>query len=447
MTRITLPSAQNGEVLPEHYYRNFGAGLIHGVFFQASAAFSNIHTVLPSLVAMLTPAASAVGLMASLQAIGAVIPQLSTAYLIDGRQRKKPWLMAIIITRFLALGLLAWLIFQFGVSRPGLVLFALIGLFGLFSLIGGMGTVIYADIFARAIPARRRGRFAGSKQLFGFGLAILAGLVVKWILDQPERFPFATNYALIIALSAAVLAVALIGFALIKEPQGKNQRLLTSPRDLLRTSGQLFKGSNNLRMLLLNRSLLTLSLALAPFFVVYAHNDLNVAASVIGLYLALQMVGAASSNILWAWLSDSYGNRLVIVGVGLTFALAAGLAWLTPSHMSWLFGGVFLLLGATLSGVQVGYSNIILEMADESTRPVCVALQNTALAPLAFAPLLVGFLAAWWSYPTLFAIAGILALASLLVAIMFLREPRYDPTARCCVAASPETSDAEKCEP
>ncbi len=429
---VITTDVTGAQALPPHYRRNFAAGLIHGIFFQASAAFSSIHTVLPSLVAMLTPAAAAVGLMATLQNVGQFIPQLYTAYLIDGKERKKSLLVAIIATRFLSLALLAWLTYQYGLTQPGLVLVAIIVLFGMFSFIGGMGTVVYADIFARAIPARRRGRFSGSKQLFGYLLAILAGLAVKWILDQPDLLPFPTNYAIILALSSATLAIALLGFTLIKEPPSPSKRLISSPRALLPMSVQLLKHSSNLRLLLLTQSLTVLSLALAPFFVVYARTDLNVPLASVGLYLSLQMIGAAGSNVIWAWLSDTYGNRSVITGTALTAAGAAALAWLTPPAQSWLFGGVFLLLGATLSGVSVGYSNIILEMADEVTRPMCVALRNTLLAPLAFAPLLVGLLTAWVSYPMLFAVATFLALGSLAVSFK-LREPRNDPSARCCL--------------
>jgi hypothetical protein len=41
-------------VEPDDYHRNFAGGLIHGVFFQLSEAFSNINTVLPSFIATLT---------------------------------------------------------------------------------------------------------------------------------------------------------------------------------------------------------------------------------------------------------------------------------------------------------------------------------------------------------------------------------------------------------
>jgi len=427
-TTSTPPPAER---LPPHYRRNFTAGLIHGIFFQASAALSSIHTVFPTLVAALTPAASAVGLMATLQSIGQVIPQLYTAYVVDGLKRRKPLLLGIITFRFLSFGLLAWMVYTFGLTNPILVLIALLSLFGAFSFLGGMGSVVYADIFSRAIPARRRGRFAGSKQLLGYTLAVLAGYFVKWVLGAPERFPFPTNFAIILGASALTLAIALIGFAMIKEPPIPDHRVLKHRKAIWETAIMLFKSSRSLQWLLLVQSLIMTTLAVAPFFVVHAKLDLGIPLGAVGFYLALQMAGAAISNILWGWLSDHWGNRSVVIGVAFTAMLATSLAWLTPVAASWLYGGVFILLGAAISGSSVGFANIILEMADEATRPVCVALRNTALLPIAFAPLIVGIATRWLSYPTLFAIAAGIALAAFLLGIFFLPEPRRTPDAVC----------------
>ena len=426
-----MPSTPATEQLPPHYRRNFIAGLIHGVFFQASAALSSIHTVLPSLVAALTPAASAVGLMATLQSIGRVIPQLYTAYVVDGLKQRKPLLLGIITFRFLSFGLLAWMVYTYGLSNPILVLIALLSLFGAFSFLGGMGAVVYADIFSRAIPARRRGRFAGSKQLIGYTLAILAGYFVKAVLGNSERFPFPTNFAIILGASAATLAIALIGFALIKEPPAPERRVLRHRKAIWGTTVMLFKSSRSLQWLLVVQSLIMLNLAIAPFFVVHAKQDLGIPLGTVGIYLSLQMAGAAVSNILWAWLSDHYGNRSVIIGIAFVAMLATLLAWLTPSSLGWLYGGVFVLLGSAISGSSIGFANIILEMADEATRPVCVALRNTALLPIAFAPLIIGLLAHWYSYHLLFAIAAGVALLALLIGIGKLPEPRNDPDAVC----------------
>jgi MFS family permease len=172
-SQITQFKAENARP----YRRNFVASLIHGIFFQMSAAFGSIHTVLPAFVGLPTPSTAAVGLMTTIQDFGEIVPQLFTAYLIENKPRKKKYLLAIITVRWISWGLLAWLTFQCGLTNSTLVLAVLILLFGLFSLAGGMGTVIYADIFARPIPGRRRGRFTGARQIGGFALAIVAGWI------------------------------------------------------------------------------------------------------------------------------------------------------------------------------------------------------------------------------------------------------------------------------
>jgi succinate-semialdehyde dehydrogenase/glutarate-semialdehyde dehydrogenase len=121
----------------------------------------------------------------------------------------------------------------------------------------------------------------------------------------------------------------------------------------------------------------------APFFVVYALEDIGVAQASVGLYLAAQMTGAALSNLLWGHLGDRYGNRTVIVGTSIVGFVAA------ISALSALALGplplyvTFFLIGTTMSGLRLGDSNIILEMSPDHLRATCVALLGTLLAPLA----------------------------------------------------------------
>jgi MFS family permease len=403
---------------------------VHGIFFQASAAFGSIHTVLPSFVALLTSSTIAVGLMASIQGVGEVVPQMFTAYLIEDRPRKKSYLLAIITIRWVSWAILAFLTLSFGITRPNLVLAVLIGLFGLFSMAGGMGTVIYADIFSKAIPARRRGRFTGLRQLLGYLLAIGAGYVVKLILGDPGRFPFSGNYALIFALSAACLLVAFTGFALIREPVYPVKKLSASLGHLLRRALVLARMNANFRRLLAARGLTTAVLALSPFYVVYAQSKIGVDAGMVGLYLSAQMAGAALSNPLWGWMGDRYGKRAVIAGTAITGGLAPLLSLLAPYTSAALFLPVFACLGATLSGTRLGYSNFILEMAPVELRPTCVALQNTLLAPVALLPLIVGALIEAWSYPVLLA-AGIALMALTFYLALRLLDPRHGADGAC----------------
>lgn len=416
-----------------YYKRNFIAGLIHGTFFQMSTAFGSIHTVLPAFVTLLTPSTLTVGLMAAIQQIGEIIPQLFTAYLLEDKPRKKGYLLGVITLRWLSWALLAWVTYQYGLTRPGLVLIVLISLFGLFSLAGGMGTVVYADIFARAIPAHRRGRFTGARQMFGFALAILAGWIVKLILDNGTAFPFPTNYSLIFGLSAASLAIAFTGFALIREPVYPVQRKTRSLGAMLRQALVLVRINPNFRRFLFSRAILDFAIGLAPFYVVHARSTLEISAGTIGLFLSFQMAGAALSNLLWGWLADQYGNKTVIIGTLASAGLASSLALILPQWVSPLaYGLVFALVGAMLSGMRIGFNNFVLEMAAPDMRATCVALQNTLLAPLTLFPLAAGFLIEITSFWLVFSGEALLMGGGLVIALGLL-DPRHG-TAGACVS-------------
>jgi MFS family permease len=414
-----------------YYRRNFTAGLIHGIFFQMSAAFGSIHTVLPAFVTLLTPSPIAVGLMAAIQNFGEIIPQLFTAYLIEDKPRKKKYLLGVITVRWISWGLLAWLTFQYALTNPGLVLTVLILLFGLFSLAGGMGTVLYADIFARAIPAERRGRFTGARQIGGFALAILAGWIVKIILDDEVALPYPANYSLIFLLSTITLAVAFTGFAMIREPVYPVRRQSESLGVLLRRATGLVQINANFRYLLVSRALLGVGIALAPFYVVHARQNFGSSGGMIGVFLAAQMGGAALSNILWAWLADTRGNKMVIIGTIISSGLASVLALtITGTTSVTYYALVFVLLGAMLSGLRLGYPNFILEMASPEMRATCVALHNTLIAPVTLLPLVAGLIISQSSFAIVFGTHLLLMIAGLFVSLRLL-DPRNNQAGAC----------------
>jgi hypothetical protein len=108
------------------------------------------------------------------------------------------------------------------------------------------------------------------------------------------------------------------------------------------------------------------------------------------------------------------------------------LALLAPYATETLFVLVFALLGGTMSGMRLGYSNFILEMAPVQLRPTCVALQNTLLLPVAILPLVVGVLIEAWSYPLLLA-CGVLVMAVTLWLGYRLLDPRHGEEGACLV--------------
>ncbi len=416
--------------ITRHYNRNFLAGLLHGIFFQMSAAFGSIHTVLPAFVTLLTSSTAAVGLMAAVQGVGGIIPQIFTAYIFEDIPRKKIYLLGAVVIRALSWFFLAWLTYAYGLTHPTLILVVLISLFGVFSLAGGVGTIAYADIFGRAIPANKRGRFAGGRQIGGFALAILAGWIVKFILSDEIRFPFPINYSLIFLLSAITLSIAFIGFSMIREPVYPVTRQSESLTQMMHNAKILIRKNANFQRLLLSQAILSVGIGLAPFFVVHVKSVLDLSAGTIGIFLSAQMVGAALSNVLWAWLADRYGNKSVIIGIMTSSALTSLLAIVLPQIFPLAYSLVFVLVGAMLSGVSIGYSNFILEMASPNIRSTCVALKNTLLIPMALFPLVAGVLLE--DIPFNFIFGGNVVLASVGIILAFqLIDPRHNDAGKC----------------
>ena len=404
--------------------------MIHGVFFQLSEAFSNINTVLPSFVATLTGSTVVIGVMIVAQELGNVIPQMFTAYHVEDRKYEKPILMWIITMRWVSWGLLAVVTAMFAMDRPDLVLILLVGLFASFSMAGGVGSVVYADVFAKAIPTERRGRFIGWKQLVGYTLAIGAGWAVAWILADPLRIPYPANYGLIFALAAVFLLVAFMGIAIVKEPPSTHERETESLRASLTRAIHLTRINKNFRRLITTRGLTAVLVMSAPFFVLFALNDIGVPQAAVGLYLAAQMTGAALSNLLWGYLGDRFGNRSVIIGTSLAGlgAASAGIAALAVGPLPLYL--TFFLVGATMSGLRLGYANFILEMAPDHLRATCVALLGTLLAPLALLPLAIGIVVTW--IPLAFVlIVDVLAMAGAVVMSILLRDPRHGAEGAC----------------
>ena len=421
---------RDNEARPEDYRRNFTGGLIHGVFFQLSEAFSNINTVLPSFIATLTGSTIVIGLIVVAQEVGSVLPQMLTAYHVEDRPYEKPILMWIITMRWVSWGLLAVVTAMFALDHPDLIIVLLVGLFAAFSLAGGVGSVVYADVFAKAIPTERRGRFIGWKQLIGYTLAIGAGWVVAWILSDPVRIPYPLNYALIFVLASVFLLIAFVGITIVREPPSTHERQTESLAASVRRAAHLTSVNKNFRRLLMARGLTSVLLLSAPFFVLFALNDVGVNQAAVGLYLAAQMTGAALSNLLWGWLGDRFGNRAVIIGTSVAglgaplAALAALVAGPIPLYVT------FFLVGATMSGLRLGYANIILEMAPDHLRATCVALLGTLLAPLALLPLVIGVVVTWIPLGVVLVVDAIAMFGAVVISFL-LRDPRHGEEGVC----------------
>ena len=211
-------------------------------------------------------------------------------------------------------------------------------------------------------------------------------------------------------LSFGFLVVAYIALSSVREPDGEvisNRRPLAA---FLRESSRLVWEDRDLGRLLLSRLTIGFGAFAAPFYVLFGKHELQMPSEQVGILVAVQVSGAILSNLVWAELSDRWGNRSVIRLTGIVGILIPVVA--LAAH---IIGGstplvvVFGLLGCYFSGTGIGFNNYLLEIAPAPLRPAYIALSGTLAGTVFLLPIAGGLVVDLWGYDAAFAVAATVA--------------------------------------
>jgi len=399
---------------------NFFMGVIHGVFYKVGMAFSEPNMILPLFLNTFTKSKTLIGLFGTLFQFSGAWPQLLTAQKIQSICRKKPLLIVMLVIRMASWGILGLITYFYGAQHPGWILIIFLLLLSLFYLAGGVAGIPFFDIIAKAIPTNMRGRFWGIRQFLGGILAIGAGFAIKWILATP-RLPFPKNYAVLFLLSFVFLGISYLGLGSIREPQNKNCPPRKSFNLFLKEAFQTLHKDKNFAQAIFTEILAGSLLLSLSFYVLYAKNVLKVEASMVGIFVAVQMLAGVLSNLVWGMLSDRIGNKSVIRG-SLLFHLSIPFFALV-SGTGWMYMLVFFGIGFYMNGASIGFTNFMLEVAPEEKRPLYISLRGTLVAVVSFFPLFGGIFIDLFSFRTVFMAVLIVSILANIMASR-LREPR-----------------------
>lgn len=383
--------------------RNFAGGIWHGGFLALGTSLTRPNTVISAFIVELTGSTVWVGGLSTLLTVAGTLPQLFVARWLEPKPRKKAYLLTAIYLRAASWGVLALLIHLIGAERPDLLAWSLVGLLTLFYAGGGLGNIPFTDIVGKVIPLPRRGAFFGGREALAGPLSIGAALLAQRIL---EKMTYPDNYAILFGLAAALLAIASLGFWVVREPDSEIKD--TRPQPWREYWKSVSNATQNLRSLVITELLTGFSLMALPFYVVYAKEDLGAPlAAATGWYLVVQVGGGFLSNFIWARLVDKLDSRTMLFFCALTAALTPLLA-IFLAHWGWLaLLPVFFLAGATFNGRRVGFQTALLEIAPDAQRGTYAGLNALLSLPIAFLPLLAGVLLKTISYPTLFIVTGL----------------------------------------
>lgn len=403
--------------------RNFWLGVSNGVLITGGEAFFHSGLVLAPFLAALGAPAWAIGLIPAMRVGGWFLPQILVATRLAHLPYKLPLYWRTSSLRIAVFTLMTAAVFVVG-DRPGLLVAITLSMVLVNAVAGGVGGVPFADVTAKVVPHARLGTFWTLRNGIGGGLALLAGLVLRAVLESDMVFP--NDFGLLFIFGTALSAGAYLSFALVREPPGK-----TAPKARMRSTLQrlplVLRGDPSFQRYLNVRFLGLAALAAEPFYAIYAIERLGAPPSALGSFVIVATVAAIGSNFFVRRAADG-GRNVDVLRWSLVLLLLAPLLAFAFSDWRW-YALVFAAAAAGNSMMGIAAWNLLYAIAPEADRPLYVGVANSVLAVPSFMPVALGAALAWMGYGWAFALAGAMALFALLVAWNFAELRSFDRAA------------------
>jgi MFS family permease len=395
----------------------------NGVWVQIAIAFSNISTIIPAFILNLTSSLFVIGIISSVESVGWFLPQFYVASRIQHLPKKK-WLYdRMNFFRFACYLLMGVLVFLSLHLNTAILLIFFTLLYILYSFGGGIAAIPFLSIIGETIPSNRRGSLWSYRMFLGGSLAALAALTVNPILNH---FLFPYNYGILFSLTAIILLVSFLSFSLVYEPTTKQKEEPQPFQVMLSESRRQLRQDPDYRKIMFLRLAFAFWGLALPFYVVFALQDIGMPEANIGFLFSVQTVGLLLTNLAWGYLSDHFGNRLVIILNSFTAmlipVLAIASAWLGYWGLMLIYAAFFI-KGSLDGGFWIGYSNYLVDIAPKDRLPATLGFMNTFTGLTFFLTPLGGLLADFVGFLPVFALAAVSAVAMLVISVR-LSEPR-----------------------
>jgi MFS family permease len=413
-------------VPPAAYRWNFmvlGADI---TFFSLALTFASTYGILPLFVHHLTTSNVALGLIPAVSGLGAFLPPIFVAPLLQRRARRKPFILVLTIFERLPYLAFAVLTLALAPAHPAILLGCFFVLFALGTAAGGACVAAWLDFVARVMPDDWRGRFFGLWVALGMLLGIAGGVASAAVLSTGN---WRIGFALCFGCAAACLALAYAFLALAREPATPGWE---APRTRLDWHDYvaLLQRDRDFSAYLAANSLVTLASLAVTFYVVDAKQVLGLTDAGAGLYAAILMSGTLIGNLLWGYVGDHAGHKRLVEGGALCIGLAAGIALLGHAvggaTLGFLiYGLAFAVVGVGASGAQMANATFVLDFGTDTERPAYIGLASLAQLPFACGgPILGGILADHLGIGVLFALSLLLGVTGTGVVRRLVRDPR-----------------------
>ena len=386
---------------------------------QTGFRFINAPTFVPAYLLMLSGGSNLiVGFALAMQGLGQMFTPLVGANLISHRSRVLPIGFVtgtLMRSCVLLMGLAGFFL------NDHYLLIAMIILLTLFGLFEGMQGVIFNYLMSKVIPVKKRGRLTGLRNfLAGTTAAAVAYIGGTYLIGEESSV---SGYSWTFVLAFVLTAIGLLMLLGVREPQPPEMKEHLSLKQQLREVPKMLKAEKSFRGFVIARTIATMARMAMPFYILFAGQNIGLSGTTLGIVTFAFTISGTVSNLLWGFVADLRGFRLVLLITLALWIVSTMLLLGRPSFTGTIL--VFVGIGASMQGFENAARNIVLEFGDRQNLPVRIALANS-VSQIAgsFGPLSGGVLASQLGYEWVF-VVSILFLGSGAFMILFrVPEPR-----------------------
>lgn len=399
--------------------RNFAAHLVHGLLGQTGFRLVQAPTFLPAYLELLSGSPLIVGLARGAQSLAQSSTPFLTATLVEHRRRLLPlgFLVGILMRLQVLFFALAGFFLDGNLRIAALIFF--LALFGLFM---GMQGVIFNTLMSKVIPVSKRGALTGLRNgLAGLVAATVAMLGATYLIAPNV---FGNGYSVVFLIAFVLTSLGLCSLLFLREPAAPTVRKRSRVAARVSELPALLRSDPDFGLFVIARTLGRLGQMSLPFCILYASARVGIDAVGLGIVTTAWMLANTCTNIVWGLLADRTGFRRIFLFSIVLWMLSVALL-MTASNLASVIL-VFVGIGAGMAGFQMAEINMVLEFGTREDLPLRIATANSS-AELAGAigPIAGGLVAASTSYPVVFWIAIGFQMASFLLMLLRVREPRH----------------------
>lgn len=382
--------------------QNFFIGVIYNSLFWAGIGFISYTTILPSFLGIFTQSPVLIGIISSVAGGLWLLPQSVVSKYVKNLRFKKPAYFLVCLVRNQLWLIFALIVYIFLKDRIVLLLFFII--LALFYGMGSIESLLWNSLVQKLIPITRRGSFAAFGNIFGGIGAVGIGFMIKYFIDN-YSFPF--NYGILFLLCGVVLNLALFAFNRIEEKFPSSLSLDDSNYSAqanannsfvshFKESFSMVRENTNYKNYFFSRILIEMRYLSFPFYAFYIVKVLGIEKSSIGLFFSIQMIGTFLAALVIGCIGDKKGYTRLIPIVVLLSALTplpiiAGQYF--PNQAIFFFSLTFFLVGISLAGSYIGYTNYLFEITTNYQFPIFRGLVSSFVGlMIIILPILGGFI-------------------------------------------------------